>query len=179
MKSMKSLIKRDAREAQGAWISLALTLLVYQIGLSQFQNRFSMPEGLLLTAPREVEVLLSDAQEAIDRKQWAEVSIALGQLLGIEENAADANPGEDYFLSPAARTKDGAKTVLGQAKAMLENLPEEAKQAVELRYGVKAKQMLDQAVASDDLGLLYQLSSRYGFTDAGRGDPSEKSARAA
>ena len=168
MKSMKSLIKRDAREAQGAWISLALTLLVYQIGLSQFQNRFSMPEGLLLTAPREVEVLLSDAQEAIDRKQWAEVSIALGQLLGIEENAADANPGEDYFLSPAARTKDGAKTVLGQAKAMLENLPEEAKQAVELRYGVKAKQMLDQAVESDDLGILYQLSSRYGFTDAGR-----------
>ena len=106
MKSIKSLIKRDAREAQGAWISLALTLLVYQIGLSQFQNRFSMPEGLLLTAPREVEVLLSDAQEAIDRKQWAEVSIALGQLLGDRRKRGRCKP-RRRLLSLPCRSDQG------------------------------------------------------------------------
>jgi hypothetical protein len=51
---------------------------------------------------------------------------------------------------------------------MLENLPEEAKQAVELRYGVKAQQRLEQAIDQNDIGLLHELSSRYGFTDAGR-----------
>ena len=150
-------------------LCLAVVFLAEQVGLSQgFQNRFSMPEGLLMTAPREVEVLLSDAQEAIDAKQWAEASVTLGQLLGIEESAGDGPLGEDYFLSPSARTKDGARTVLGQAKKMLENLPEEAKQAVELRYGVKAQQLLEQAIDQNDIGLLHELSSRYGFTDAGR-----------
>ncbi len=150
-------------------LCLAVVFLAEQVGLSQgFQNRFSMPEGLLMTAPREVEVLLSDAQEAIDAKQWAEASVTLGQLLGIEESAGDGPLGEDYFLSPTARTEDGARTVLGQAKKMLENLPEEAKQAVELRYGVKAQQLLEQAIDQNDIGLLHELSSRYGFTDAGR-----------
>ena len=150
-------------------LCLAVVFIAEQAGLSQgFQNRFSMPEGLLMTAPREVEVLLSDAQEAIDAKQWAEASVTLGQLLGIEESAGDGPLGEDYFLSPAARTKEGARTVLGQAKKMLENLPEEAKQAVELRYGVKAQQLLEQAIDQNDIGLLHELSSRYGFTDAGR-----------
>ena len=134
-------------------LCLAVVFIAEQAGLSQgFQNRFSMPEGLLMTAPREVEVLLSDAQEAIDAKQWAEASVTLGQLLGIEESAGDGPLGEDYFLSPAARTKEGARTVLGQAKKMLENLPEEAKQAVELRYGVKAQQLLEQAIDQNDIG---------------------------
>lgn len=169
MNSMSTSNQCHGPKFLGTSLCLAIVILAEQVGLSQgFQNRFSMPEGLLMTAPREVEVLLSDAQEAIDGKQWAEASVTLGQLLGIEESTADGPLGEDYFLSPAARTKEGASTVLGQAKWMLENLPEEAKQAVELRYGVRAKQLLDQAIEQNDIGLLHQLSSRYGFTDAGR-----------
>ena len=147
---------------------LIANLLLTQNSWSQFQNRFSMPEGVMLTAPREVETLLEDAQQAIEQKQWAEASIALGQLLGIEDNDAGGNLGEDYFLSSQVRLKSGPKTVLGQAKKMLEQMPDEAKQAIELRYGVKAKQILLKAIESDDKRLLFQLASRFGFTDAGR-----------
>ena len=146
----------------------AAVFLSVQPCWSQFQNRFSMPEGVMLAAPREVETLLSDAQEAIDQKQWAEASIALGQILGIEDNDSNDNFGEDYFLSSQSRLKSGPKSVLGQAKKMLQELPDEAKQAVELRYGVKAKQLLQKAIETDNRGLLYELSSRFGFTDAGR-----------
>lgn len=161
-------ILRRFEVAHGFLVALASLSLLAETGLAQFQNRFSMPEGVMLTAPREIEVLLSDAQEAIDAKQWAEASVALGQLLGIEENLGESTSGEDYFLSAAVRTKNGPLTVLGQAKKMLESLPEEAKTAVELRYGVRARQMLDQAIEKSDRSLLYSISSRFGFTDAGR-----------
>jgi outer membrane protein assembly factor BamB len=165
---MKSSIEPHARLKRAPWLVCLVLMLANPTAIAQFQNRFSMPEGVMMTAPREVETLLSDAQEAIDAKQWVEASVALGQLLGIEENAPEGNSGDDYFLSQAERSKDGPKTVLGRVKQILDNLPEEAKQAIELRYGVRAKQLLEQAVESDDRSILYQLSSRFGFTNAGR-----------
>ncbi|MFM8398066.1 MAG: hypothetical protein ACKOAH_09570, partial [Pirellula sp.] len=136
---MKSQFEPFARPMRALFLAFCGLLLAEQTALSQFQNRFSMPEGVMMTAPREVEVLLSDAQEAIESKQWVEASVALGQLLGIEENASEGNTGDDYFLSPAERTKDGPATVLGKVKKIFENLPQEAKQAFELRYGARAK----------------------------------------
>ncbi|MFM8216197.1 MAG: hypothetical protein ACKN82_16375, partial [Pirellula sp.] len=165
---MKSQFEPFVRPMRALFLACCGLLLAEQTALSQFQNRFSMPEGVMMTAPREVEVLLSDAQEAIESKQWVEASVALGQLLGIEENASEGNTGDDYFLSPAERTKDGPATVLGKVKKIFENLPQEAKQAFELRYGARAKQLLDQAIESDDRSILYQLSSRFGSTNAGR-----------
>jgi hypothetical protein len=152
---MKSSIEPHARQKRALWLVCLVLMLANPTAIAQFQNRFSMPEGVMMTAPREVEALLSDAQEAIDAKQWVEASVALGQLLGIEENAPEGNSGDDYFLSQAERSKDGPKTVLGRVKQILDNLPEEAKQAIELRYGVRAKQLLDQAVESDDRSILY------------------------
>ncbi len=165
---MKSQFEPFARSMRALFLACCGLLLTEQTAFSQFQNRFSMPEGVMMTAPREVEVLLSDAQEAIESKQWVEASVALGQLLGIEENAPEGNTGDDYFLSPAERTKDGPTTVLGRVKKILDNLPQEAKQAFELRYGARSKQLLERAIESDDRSILYQLSSRFGSTNAGR-----------
>lgn len=146
-----------------------LFLLVFPTGLfgQGFQSRFSMPEGLLMVAPREVEVLLSDAQDSIAREQWGEAVIALGQLLGLEDEALEQGLGEDYFLPLAGGGNKGPRTVLGQAKQMLESLPEGAKQSVELRYGVRARQLLEQGIEQEDISALRQVASRYSFTEAG------------
>jgi outer membrane protein assembly factor BamB len=132
-----------------------------------FQSRFSMPEGLLMTAPREIEVLLGDAQESISKEQWGEAVVALGQLLGLEDQAGEQGLGEDYFMPLGARGKEGSGTILGEAKRLLESLPKEAQQSVELRYGVRARQLLENAIEQEDAGLLRQVASRYSFTEAG------------
>ncbi|MFN7627031.1 MAG: hypothetical protein ACK5PZ_09390, partial [Pirellula sp.] len=75
-----------------------------------FQSRFAMTEGTLLPPPREVEVLLEDARDAINRKQWSEASLALGVLLGIEDGGSGRDLGEDYFLF---RERNGAAIVEG------------------------------------------------------------------
>jgi hypothetical protein len=144
-------------------------LFLFPAGLfaQGFQSRFSMPEGLLMVAPREVEVLLSDAQDSIAREQWGEAVIALGQLLGLEEEAVEQGLGEDYFLPLVGGVKEGPRTVLGQAKQMLESLPQGAKQSVELRYGVRARQLLDRGIEEEDISALRQVASRYSFTEAG------------
>ena len=134
-----------------------------------FQSRFSMTEGVLLPAPREVEVLLEDARDAIERKQWSEASLALGVLLGIEDGGSGRDLGEDYFIF---RDRNGAAivegTVLGAAHELLATMPDEGRKVVELRYGVKASQLLEEAVERSGWDVLRELSSRYSFTTAGQ-----------
>ncbi|MFN9915657.1 MAG: hypothetical protein ACK53L_23905, partial [Pirellulaceae bacterium] len=52
----------------------------------------------MIQAPREVERLLEQAEEAIAGEEWTEATLALGMLLGIEEQpTADEFGQQDYF----------------------------------------------------------------------------------
>jgi len=134
-----------------------------------FQSRFSTTEGVLLPPPREVEVLLEEARDAIARKQWSEATLALGMLLGIEEGPRSEELGEDYFLfQRGGEGLSSEGTVMQSAHNLLGGLPEEGLKVVELRYGVRASQLLDQAIESWDWRGIHEIASRYRFTAAGQ-----------
>ncbi len=61
-------------------------------------------EGQLIEIPREVERLVSEAKESIERKAWSEATMAIGILLGIEkENPSTEFGSQDYFATPIAK----------------------------------------------------------------------------
>ncbi|MFN7732987.1 MAG: PQQ-binding-like beta-propeller repeat protein [Pirellula sp.] len=132
------------------------------------QGRMTPAEGILLKPPREVEVLLEDAREAIGKKQWSEATLALGMLLGIEAGE-ERDSGEDYFLVRENGDDvlvDG--TVLGEAHALMASMPEEGRKVIELRYGVRAAQALDAAIEKADWNSVRELAGKYAFTEAGQ-----------
>jgi outer membrane protein assembly factor BamB len=134
-----------------------------------FQSRFSASEGILMAPPREVEVLLEDASEAIERKQWSEATLALGMLLGIEEGETGGESGEDYFLFKALGDSPLVEgTVLRRAHELFGSIPEEGQKVVELRYGVRAAQAIDEALQGAQWNTVRELASRFAFTRAGQ-----------
>jgi len=55
-------------------------------------------EVALMSAPREVLVLLDEAEEGIKKEQWGEATFALGILLGLEESRQADLTGADFFI---------------------------------------------------------------------------------
>ena len=55
-------------------------------------------EVALMSAPREVMVLLDEAEEGIKKEQWGEATLALGILLGLEESRQADLTGADFFI---------------------------------------------------------------------------------
>lgn len=134
-----------------------------------FPSRYGATSGMLIPAPREVESLLEEARDAISREQWSEATLALGTILGLEGQPNNADSGQDYFLlSERGENVLVQGSVVRAAHELLTKLPKEGEQTIELRYGVRAKQMLEEAVAAWDWRRIQQVASRYGFTFAGQ-----------
>ena len=55
-------------------------------------------EVVLMAAPREVLVLLEEAEERIKNEQWSEATFTLGILLGLEQASQDDLTGVDFFF---------------------------------------------------------------------------------
>ena len=53
----------------------------------------------LTAAPREILVLLEEAEERIKNEQWSEATFTLGILLGLEEARRDDFTGVDFFIT--------------------------------------------------------------------------------
>ncbi len=135
---------------------------------------------VLMTAPREVLVLLEEAEQGIKKEQWSEATFALGILLGLEEVRQSDLTGVDFFLEgdelpdfsqkpaepkPPNRSKG---TVFQRVYELIEALPTEATKIVDLRYGAQASQLIDKAIADSDWGKLAEVAAKYGFTTAGQ-----------
>ncbi len=133
-----------------------------------FQSRYSPTDGMLLPAPREIEFLLEEARDAIKRSQWSEATLALGVLLGIDDGPNSNESGEDYFLFADNDRLVTQGSVMQSAHGLLASLPEEGQRVVELRYGVRAAQLLEEAIERLDWNQIQDIASRYGFTIAGQ-----------
>lgn len=155
-------------------------------------------EVALMSAPREVMVLLEEAEEGIKNEQWSEATLALGILLGLEESRQADLTGADFFVldeyvpiapggvpqvpgipgqpapavpakPPETKTYNGARsTVFKRVYELIEKLPLEATKIVDLRYGTQAEQLLEQAIAQSDWESIAFVAGKYGFTSAGQ-----------
>ena len=137
-------------------------------------------EVVLMSAPREVLVLLDEAEQGIKREQWSEATFALGILLGLEDVRQMDLTGVDFFLDGEevpdlaqrpAETKSlnrSKGTVFQRVYELIESLPTEATKIVDLRYGAQASQIIERAVAESDWGKIGEVAAKYGFTTAGQ-----------
>ena len=135
---------------------------------------------VLMAAPREVLVLLEQAEAGIKNEQWSEATFTLGVLLGLEEARKDDLSGIDFFLekdelSELGPTREESnapeslrRTVFQRVYELIETLPVEATKIVDLRYGLQASQMLEKALVDSDWSKMAEVVAKYGFTTAGQ-----------
>ena len=124
-------------------------------------------ESTLIEPPREMQRLLDEARENVDRKVWSEATLAAGILLGLEENELDLDwAGQDYFLD--TQTGVGRRSIRQEAVALLDSMPEAGQSVIELRYGVQAQRTLDDAITNHDWRGVEDVARQYSFTKAGR-----------
>ncbi len=168
-------------------ISICLNLLVPDMGCSvavaqrpRGRTTAINSEVALMAPSREVQVLLEEAERGIKNEQWSEATFALGILLGLEDSRKDDFSGVDFFaerdelaelVPKPGETSDLytlKKTVFQRAFELIEALPADATKMIDLRYGLQARQKLDQAISGADWGTVAEVASKYGFTTAGQ-----------
>jgi outer membrane protein assembly factor BamB/tetratricopeptide (TPR) repeat protein len=131
-------------------------------------SRDSAPseEDLFLLAPRELQRLLDEGEEAIAEKRFSEGITALASLLADGEGEESDVLGQDFFIG---KSKPGyyVKSIKGEALRLLSNLPEEGRRSLEIQFGVSARQALDAAVAARSFDAVSVVARKYPHTEAG------------
>jgi outer membrane protein assembly factor BamB/tetratricopeptide (TPR) repeat protein len=105
---------------------------------------------------RELTQNLHLARQLVAQRRYAEA-------VGLLDTILDA--GEDYFLlEKSSESNVGLKA---EAQRLLGQMPRQGKELYELRYGARARQMLNDAAAAGDPSGLAEVSRRYFHTQAG------------
>ncbi|MBX3420090.1 MAG: PQQ-binding-like beta-propeller repeat protein [Pirellulaceae bacterium] len=132
----------------------------------QFQAR-AVTEDLFLTAPRSLQRLLAEGRSAIADGRYAEGIGALGAILQDDDQTLPEDlRGRDFFLG---RATNGiyAQSLKGEVIRELNKLSPEARQILEVQFGVQARQLLDAGVAAGDLVAIASVARRFVHTQAG------------
>ncbi|TWU05502.1 Outer membrane protein assembly factor BamB [Stieleria varia] len=127
--------------------------------------------GRFIEPPRWLLQQVREAESAIEKEQYSEAVVRLGDLLQGEDVNADgeAFAGQDYFLSidPLVSVQRLDESVLKKCRDMIGNLPEAARETYELRYGPLAQRELDEAAQSRDWQRLRDVRRKFFHTAAG------------
>ncbi len=131
-----------------------------------FQFNQPQTQDVFLQTPRALQRLLTEGKSAIAEGRFSDGVAALGAIL---QDDSDTVPedlrGQDFFL----RSGSGelAQSVKGRAIEELNQLPEEGRKNLEIQFGVKARQLLDQAIAQRDMTRIATIARRFVHTEAG------------
>jgi outer membrane protein assembly factor BamB len=162
------------RHLKSRWtVSIALVLSGFILESPRsvgqpFGARAETNEGTLIQAPREIERLLEQAKQAIDREAWTEATLAVGMLLGIETQAPRGEIGsQDFFLQSKVASKE-PRSIRESAMLLIEEIPDAGMKVFELRYGLVAQQAFDQATKAGDWSAIERIARDYCPTMAGR-----------
>lgn len=127
--------------------------------------------GAFIEAPRYIEQELRDAEESIEKKEYSDAVVRLGNLLQREMNEArDADlAGQDFFLIESGNSNSflQSKSFLSHARKMLGELPPSALDTYELQFGALAQRMLTEASANRDWETLQTVRRKFFHTKAG------------
>jgi outer membrane protein assembly factor BamB len=159
-----------ARTLMLLWaLSSFLCLALPEASLALQEEDEASENDAITLAPRVLRRQISDAEKAIKNKSYAEAVETLGKILMEEPDELDVQSEEfsqDYFLSrPPLGIVKGS--VRGRAAELLESLPPESRELIELRYGVTAKQALEEAIGQYDWTAVEIVARRFFHTQAG------------
>lgn len=117
----------------------------------------TLEDTVFRSPDRTLQQRLTRSEELITEERYAEAVEMLG---GILEQA------EDYFFRKNRSTAT-SRSLKAEAQRRIGSLPPAGRDAYELQYGAKAKQMLEAAVDKGDEQGLAETSRRYFHTQAG------------
>lgn len=137
-----------------------------QLPAQQFQPGQQTPQDIFLLAPRALQRLLSEGRTAIAEGRFSDGVDALGAILQDDNEDIQADlRGQDFFLRPG--TGESIQSIKNRAIEELNQLPEEGRRTLEIQFGVKARQLLDQALAKQDIEQVSTVARRFVHTEAG------------
>jgi outer membrane protein assembly factor BamB len=134
--------------------------LAFQPGANQGNVAGVLEEGadsVFYPPDRATMQRFSAAKERLEQKRFSEAVRLLGSIL---------EKPEDYFFQP---DKDVPiyRSLKGEARRLIGELPPEGQQSYELQYGAHARQLLTDAVAAGDVDKLAEVSRQFFHTQAG------------
>lgn len=127
--------------------------------------------GRLIEPPRTMLQQLRAAEQAIEEGRLSDAVVQLGDLLAGETETEfdDDLAGQDFFLG-INDLKEGIpadKSLLRTAREILGNLPDQARNTYQLRYGPIAAKNLLESSSSRDWSGIEEVRRRYFHTTAG------------
>ncbi|MCU0721189.1 MAG: hypothetical protein MUC83_15870, partial [Pirellula sp.] len=151
-------------------MSLTALALMHDVCSAQLMGRARTKRETDLTRPaREVMSLLQDAEEAIENEQWNSAVVALGSLLGLEDEETE-ELGYDYFIAPTKRN-DGSVikgSLFQRVRSIIDKLPAEGIKLFEVKYGVEAERLFAEASENSDWSVISDISQKFDFLPVGR-----------
>lgn len=114
-------------------------------------------DSVVMGVERSVLRNLADARELVKQERYGEAGRFLGAILEAPE---------DYFV----RSTDKATSftsLKAEADRLIGQMPSKGREAYELQYGSRARQLLNEAVSAGDVQKLVQVSRQFFRTQAG------------
>ncbi|MEM9587592.1 MAG: oxidoreductase, partial [Planctomycetota bacterium] len=151
---------------------LALVLLLLGLAPSAAWSQFGisgLPPARFIAVPRTMQQYLRDAERSIQEKQYSDAVVRLGDLLA-REGAGDESEdftGQDYFLNTRFSAKPVSQSLMRTARTRLGQLPSEALETYQVRYGPQARKALTDAIPSRDWFAVESVRRRFFHTTAG------------
>lgn len=106
---------------------------------------------------RATEQRLKRARDLLDEQRYSEAVQALGSIVEAPE---------DYFYQPE-QNSSVHRSLKAEAQRLIGSMPAAGRQAYELQFGARARQMLEAALAERDIGGITEVSRRFFHTEAG------------
>ncbi len=151
-----------------AWLLLSSEILFAQVGALN-RNPTEQSEDLFLLAPRSLLRLYREGQSAIEQQRYSDAVSALGTLLiepPSEPGTLQESVRQDYF-QPSTEQRVFRSSIRGDALRLLGELPESGRKSLEIRYGVTAKQQLQEAIKARNFEAIAEVARLYFHTEAG------------
>jgi len=114
-------------------------------------------ESAFIAAPREVIRPLLRCKKLMAAGKVGDAVEILGEVL------ADDTV-EDYLISRGSRSFGSLRS---RTESILGSIDSRFLEPYQVRYGIRARKLLERGIAENDLGLLEKVSNQYFFTDSG------------
>ena len=150
------------------WLCLAnavlLSLSAPAIGLQPANQKKEQEEAddrqpVFLRPPRELSRPITRAKRAISEGNYRDAVELLGDALSQSQ-------AEDYLI-PVAGSSGVVVSLRGEAQRLLGSIPKKYRESYELRFGIEARQWLQEATEKADYDLLAQITRKYFHTESG------------
>ncbi len=150
-------VQRDSSVGQQPVGQVQLAQFPFFRGRVTRADRSQPVDGVFLPVDRETALRLDRAKEMLGKGQTADAVLELDGILDRRE---------DFFFKPDPK-ETIHRSLKAEAQRLLGSLDKEQRAVYELQFGVKARQLLDEATRSGKLDQLTEVVRRFFHTDAG------------